>query len=159
MKRFFWKFFPKKTESMNVFVDFVLRNRCTRVEVAPMTSVLAQLGLPGVSLFVLFSVEMDDIGTAYYVCCTAITSRGEKMVYEYKRVARYVPQREYAADHERCALEIFLEAEQCASLLDYRHRASGASWLIGNAHEQDNARRSASARNVKINGSVKNESA
>jgi len=120
MKRFFWKFFPKKTESMNVFVDFVLRNRCTRVEVAPMTSVLAQLGLPGVSLFVLFSVEMDDIGTAYYVCCTAITSRGEKMVYEYKRVARYVPQREYAADHERCALEIFLEAEQCASLLDYR---------------------------------------
>lgn len=105
---------------MGEFIDFVLRNRCARVEVMTTSSALSMPGIAGCSMFVLFSAATDDIGTAYGVCCSAVAPHGEKMVYDHLRVVRYVSQCEYAADHERHAFEIFFKAEKCFAELERR---------------------------------------
>lgn len=118
MKRLFRKLFPKRTESMDVFVDFVLRNGCQKVEVAATDGAVSLPGPAGASMFVFSATE--DIGTVYSVCCSAVAQHGEKMVYDHMRVVRYVSRHEYAADHERCALDVFFAAEKCAATLDQR---------------------------------------
>ena len=118
MLRFIANLFPIRTESMNVFVAFVLREGCASVKVAPIVNELGQPGLPGVGMFELFSPEVDDIATEYCVQCTAVAPRGKRMVYRHMCVARYIPCREHVVDHEQYVSKIYSEAKRCVTLLN-----------------------------------------
>lgn len=118
--RFLRRFFPKKTESVAEFVDFVLRNRCMKVEVVMAANTLPQPGLPGISMFEIFSGGNGEIGTEYLIFSTTTAPDGEKMEYVHARTSRYVASCDYAQDHEQHAFKMFLDAERLADAL--RHR-------------------------------------
>lgn len=109
MKRLFWMLFPKRTESMDEFIDFVLRNACARIEVAATHTALSQPGMAGVSMFAVFSSGANALGTAYDVCCVAVAPDGKRMKYNHMHVVQYVSPCEYEADHTLHMTEIFLK--------------------------------------------------
>lgn len=148
MKRLVGMFLPETARSLDEFIDLVLSHQCAHVEIAPVNSVMVDSRLMKTEVFDLFSglKAKDHVGTAYFVACTAHTTRkkdnassrlhrlmqyiaislaprGKKIVYHHSCIVRYVPHYKHEDDHKQHELEILSEARFCAAVLNHRFSA------------------------------------
>ena len=108
---FWFKF--EKAEDFDSFVDLVMKNKCTRVEIAPMNSMMT-------GAFEQAFLNLNSVSTVYYVCCTAHTKGRKKVIYHHQHITRSVPHPKHAADHELHERKTLIEAAQCVMMLRNR---------------------------------------